>query len=72
MQDLSNAAHGSTTSSEVQSKQSRSVTIECEELNDKVLLCWSEKKDWRQCRTEVFEFKKCFEAAKAKQKNSLE
>lgn len=40
------------------------VKIECEELNDKVLLCFAEKKDWRQCQTEVKEFKECFEKFK--------
>lgn len=33
----------------------------CEELNDKVLECYYEWKDWRKCSQQVKEFKECIE-----------
>lgn len=33
----------------------------CEELNEQVLECYYEWKDWRRCSKEVKEFKECME-----------
>ena len=44
----------------------------CEELNDKVLECYYEWKDWRKCAQEVKEFKECIEKhQKSKLENKL-
>ena len=40
----------------------------CSELNEKVLLCYTEKKDWRACQKEVLEFKECFVKSKQLEK----
>jgi hypothetical protein len=34
----------------------------CQLLNDAVLLCYAETKDWRKCRKEVEAFKRCMGA----------
>lgn len=39
----------------------------CQELNDAVLLCWDEHRDWRKCVNEVRSFKECFEAYKRRE-----
>jgi cytochrome c oxidase assembly factor 4 len=33
----------------------------CSELNDALLLCYDEKRDWRKCRAELQAFRKCYE-----------
>ena len=33
----------------------------CQALNEAVLLCFDEYKDWRKCQKEVMAFKTCFE-----------
>jgi cytochrome c oxidase assembly factor 4 len=33
----------------------------CQTLNEAVLLCFEEHKDWRKCQKEVMAFKACFE-----------
>jgi cytochrome c oxidase assembly factor 4 len=38
----------------------------CKELNDAVLICFYDKKDWRACQQEVLAFKTCFEAYQAR------
>lgn len=37
----------------------------CETLNNDVLLCYSEKRDWRLCKKQVEAFKACFERYKS-------
>lgn len=32
----------------------------CKELNDAVLECFFDKKDWRACQSEVTAFKQCY------------
>ena len=32
----------------------------CGELNDKLLLCYDEHRDWRKCRPEVEAFRSCY------------
>ena len=34
----------------------------CKELNDAVLECFFDKKDWRACQSEVTAFKQCYMA----------
>ena len=34
----------------------------CQSLNETVLLCFDEHKDWRMCQREIMAFKTCFEA----------
>ena len=34
----------------------------CQALNEAVLLCFDEHRDWRKCQAEVMAFKACFEA----------
>lgn len=33
----------------------------CASLNEAVILCYSETKDWRKCKKELDAFKKCYE-----------
>lgn len=37
----------------------------CETLNNNVLLCYSETRDWRLCKKQVEAFKECFERYKS-------
>lgn len=39
----------------------------CEKQNEKVLLCYAETKDWRKCKKELEEFKKCMERYESNQ-----
>ena len=33
----------------------------CAELNDELAMCYFDKKDWRQCKTEMVAFKSCMD-----------
>ena len=44
----------------------------CSNLNDAVLLCYAEMKDWRKCQKELEEFKKCMESYEKNRINKLE
>ena len=36
----------------------------CQPLNELVLLCYSEHRDWRKCQNEVQRFRECFAKSK--------
>mgnify|MGYP001030265450 CR=1 FL=1 len=38
----------------------------CADLNEKVLLCFAEHRDWRKCSNEVREFRACYEKYQGK------
>lgn len=39
----------------------------CQDLNDAVLLCYADKKDWRACKKELQAFKVCMDLYQRKQ-----
>ncbi len=42
------------------------VEIICNEFHEILLLCYNKQKDWRACRREMEDFKKCYEREKSK------
>lgn len=44
----------------------------CRDLNDAVLECIADTRDWRQCQTQVQAFRECFEQYQRQKEKELE